>query len=90
MFLVTISFISCDRRGADLTSNPIDSNIKVEFREQLSATSRQSYLFCATERAYPCINFGILTDEKLNKNKLDVTFVKVIESGICLTALGPG
>ncbi|MGC4233163.1 MAG: hypothetical protein QM594_09300 [Niabella sp.] len=89
LLFATISFISCNKNRVDLSSNPIDSNIKIEFREELSATSRQPYLLCITEKAYPCINYPILTEEKFENNRLSVTFTKVVETEFCLTAIGP-
>ncbi|MFT3904309.1 MAG: hypothetical protein QM727_14135 [Niabella sp.] len=87
--LALLSLISCNKDNVDLTSNAIDTNIRVEFREQLSPTSRQPYLLCQTEKAYPCSNYGILTERTFDKNKLDITFVRVLQSDICLTSLGP-
>ena len=91
--IITLIFViilnSCDNDGDNLRSNPIDSNITIEFRELLGTDSRQLSFFCQTGKIYPCINYPILTEQNFENDILDITFTKVIETDICLTAIGP-
>lgn len=89
LFICLISFASCMQEKIDLQSNPIDSNINVEFREMLGKDSRQLTLHCQTEKAYPCINYPIAITQNFENNKLSITFTKVLETDFCLTAIGP-
>ena len=88
-FIFVLSLFSCDNDGINLLSNPIDSNIIIEFRELLGTDSRQFSLFCQTEKQYPCCNYPILAEEKFADNKLDITFTEVLETDLCFTAIGP-
>lgn len=90
LFFISLLFIvACTNEKIDWASNPIDSNIHVEFREMLSIDSRQLTLSCATEKQYPCINYPIATKLNFDNNKLSVTFTHVVETEFCFTAIGP-
>lgn len=81
--------ISCDKENIDLESNPIDSNINIEFRELLGTDSRQLALYCQTDKVYPCVNYPIVTEENYDNNRLNITFTEVLEIDFCYTAIGP-
>ncbi len=90
VFFISLLFIvSCTNEKIDWESNPIDSNIHVDFREILGIDTRQLTLFCATEKAYPCINYPIATKFSFDNNKLSVTFTDVVATEFCFTAVGP-
>lgn len=89
ILLIAILFVACGQSEADLLKNNIiDSKIRIDIREYLD--TRKIILNCATEKVYPCINYGIASKQHLDRNNLlSVTFTDIIDPGICLTAIGP-
>lgn len=89
IFVIAALFVACEQNEDPLKKNAIDSKIKVEVREYLDLNSRQLVLHCQTGKAYPCINYPILTEQVFQKNKLSITFTSVLETDFCFTAIGP-
>jgi len=89
LFYMLMLTLSCASDDIGLASNPIDSNIVIEVGEELEHDSRRITLFCKTEKIYPCYNFGILTDTRTYDDAQEITFTKVDQQRVCLTALGP-
>jgi hypothetical protein len=90
IFCTLAVLLSCeDNNDAALRNNPIDSKIVIETVELLGIDSRSLTLRCETEKIYPCINFRILTEEKVSSSPFKITFTEVEEELLCLTAIGP-
>ncbi|MGV8092283.1 MAG: hypothetical protein AB2L24_10515 [Mangrovibacterium sp.] len=89
IFVIVALLVACEQDEDPLKKNAIDSKIKIEPREYLDLNSRQLVLYCQTEKAYPCINYPILTEQVFQENKLSITFTSVLETDFCLTAVGP-
>lgn len=89
IFVLLTLFVACEQNNDDLLNkNAIDSKIKVDAREYLD--TKKIVLNCQTEKAYPCVNYPILTEQHFNKNnQLSITFTNVVETDICFTAIGP-
>ncbi|MCH5715981.1 hypothetical protein [Niabella hibiscisoli] len=90
-FIVLLA--ACNKNAA-IEENPIDngslidSKIKVSVKEYLN--TQKLVLYCATQKAYPCVNYHINTEQNFKENnKLSVTFTGVPETQVCLTAIGP-
>jgi hypothetical protein len=81
--------VACDNKDDDLRNNPIDSKISIETREVLGSESRSLTFYCRTEKSYPCINYPLAFSLNKANGKYELTFSGIIETKICLTAIGP-
>ena len=89
IFCIATVFLACESNDISLKSNPINSTIIIEAREELGPDTRRLTLFCKTGKTYPCINFPILTEWTKDESAVEVTFTAVGETVVCLTAIGP-
>lgn len=93
IYFLAVLLVACNKNAATPENtlqedNAIDSKIKVTVKEHLN--TKKLVLFCATEKAYPCINYKIRSEQYFNEgNKSSITFTDVPETGVCLTAIGP-
>ena len=85
---ILLLFFACNNDDLDL-ERPIDSDLKIELREWISPDKQGLHLQAATERIYPCVNYLLMFDQHFDRKRIVITFTGVIETNICLTALGP-
>jgi hypothetical protein len=81
--------ISCSDTITEVNYERIDTRLELTLKEELSVYSRLLSIDCATERIYPCINYGIDYSMTKSSNKITIRFNQIIMPEICLTALGP-
>lgn len=79
---------SCHKEDSPAGTN-FDGNIKIRMAESVDSIKRTLSLTCFTEKIYPCSNFSIQTSSTITSGKITINFIKIAESPICLTALGP-
>src|SRR5690606_12435575 len=87
IFILSLLF-ACNNDDLDLKSS-IDSNIKIELREWINPDEKGLHLHSTTERIYPCVNYPLMFDQHFDRKRIVITFTGVIETDVCLTALGP-
>lgn len=86
---ILILEIGCSDAVTEVNYDRIDTRLELTLKEELLADSRSLSLDCATERIYPCINYGIDYSMTKSGNKITIRFNQIIMPDICLTALGP-
>jgi hypothetical protein len=87
--ICTISSLSsCHKEDSPAVTN-FDGNIKIRMTETVDSAKRALILICFTEKIYGCSNFSIQTSHSITSGKITINFIKIAESPICLTALGP-
>ena len=84
VLMLSVAIIGCDKSNE--TNNGINSEINVTIMEN---SSRALQLYFSTTKEYPCCNFPIDLSWKKSSNTIDITFKGVIETDLCLTAIGP-
>lgn len=90
IFFVTVSLIifSCkDKTKYDY--QVVDSDIIVSMNEELGSPTRSFKLTFNTDKAYPCINYSMITNSEISDNKIKIEFLGIYTPNICLTAIGP-
>ncbi|MEI7735560.1 MAG: hypothetical protein WCI49_08835 [Ferruginibacter sp.] len=87
--ICTISLLaSCHKEDSPAATN-FDGNIKIRMSETVDSTKRVLTLTCFTEKIYGCSNLSIQTSHTITSGKITINFIKIAESYICLTSLGP-
>ena len=76
-------FISENKIDTDINFMPVEIYNTNELQEPILK------LKLVTSKIYPCINFSLSTTEFIKNNELIIRFEGIIESEICLTAIGP-
>jgi hypothetical protein len=61
----------------------------VEIYAKSTVDTADMKLFIKTQSSFGCINFGIAVDRFIANNTLIIRFDHIIQSNICLTAIGP-
>lgn len=89
LLLIIVSFLSCRKDPDKQKTTRIDSNIIVTVKEQLNSHSRELVLHCRTEKTYPCINFPLLASQNFKSSALEISFMGIGNTELCLTAIGP-
>ena len=87
IFILSLSF-ACNNDDLDLKS-PINSHLKIELREWISTDKKGLHLHAATEKIYPCVNFPLMFNQRSERKRIIINFTGVVETNVCLTALGP-
>ncbi len=67
----------------------VESDIVVKMREDLGNPIRSFELGLHTDKAYPCINYYLITNSETKTDKITVEVLGVYTPTICLTAIGP-
>ncbi len=86
---VILSVVSAACNKAPSTNTGFDENIKIRMEEKVDSTKRTLLLVCFTEKIYGCANNTIQSSYTVTNDKITINFIKLNESAICLTALGP-
>lgn len=86
MVLLVITTIGCEKNE---THKGIDSEINIRMVEVLDKSPRTLQMYFSTTKIYPCCNYPIDLSLKKSSNTFDISFKGVIETDMCLTALGP-
>ena len=88
IFLITMLF-ACSKPSTQQVKAEEDETVfRVGFKEQ-PAVNKTLKLSISTKAIYPCVNFGIETKMIKNGNNILIELGKVVESVVCLTAIGP-
>lgn len=87
IFILSL-FFACNNDDLGL-ERPIDSHLKIELREWISAEKQGLHLYAATEKIYPCVNYPLMFNQRFERKRIIIIFTGVIETNVCLTALGP-
>ncbi len=82
------SFAACDD-NSEKNLALADSRIHLRMVEDFTLSPRTFQLHCVTEKIYPCVNFPIVARSRQSSKSIDISFEGVIETDICLTAIGP-
>jgi hypothetical protein len=100
--LIGFTILGCSSDNDDVQNNSdyaeyiIENSIEtaINFMPTEVYTSNETQepvlkLKLITSEIFPCINYGLSTTEFINGNELIVRFEQIIETGLCLTAIGP-
>jgi hypothetical protein len=89
-FIVITLFgsISCEKTTT-YDYQVVDSDIVIKMSEELGNPSRSFKLGLWTDKAYPCINYSLITNSEATTNKITVDILGIYAPNICLTAVGP-
>jgi hypothetical protein len=66
-----------------------DAGINIRMVEIFDKSPRTFQFHCSTKKIYPCCNYPIVVERQQSSNSIDISFKGIIESDLCLTALGP-
>jgi hypothetical protein len=90
IFLITIILSSpgCEKKTT-YEYQVVDSDIVVRMYEELGTPNRSFELVLSTDKAYPCVNYSIITNSETIGNKIIIEIIGVHVPDICLTATGP-
>ena len=80
--LLAVATIGC-RKTIEMD---IDSEINIRMVE---LPSRRLQMYFSTTEIYPCMNYPIDLSCHKTSNSIEISFERVIETELCLTALGP-
>jgi hypothetical protein len=102
LFLISILLITISCTKEDgliigdyskyIKGDSIDYKIEffpVEIYAKTTVDTPDMKLFIKTQNSFGCINFGIAIDNFMSNNTLILRFDHIIQSNICLTAIGP-
>lgn len=84
--LLVVTTIGCEKNG---THKGIDSEINIRMVEIFDKSPRTLQMYFSTTKIYPCCNYPIDLSWKNTSNTINISFKGVIETNLCLTALGP-
>ena len=84
MLILSVATIGCDKTIKQRSK--IDTQIEITMME---SSSKALQLYFSTTKIYPCCNYPIDVSWKNSSNIIDITFKGIIETDICLTAIGP-
>jgi hypothetical protein len=90
IFIVIALFasISCEKTPK-YDFQVVDADIVVKMSEELGNPTRSFKLGLQTDKAYPCINYSLITNSETNTDKISIDVVGIYTPTICLTAIGP-
>jgi len=86
LLILVGSFSSCRKQERRIIS-AIDSEVNIRMVETLDSP-RKVQFYCSTTKTYPCCNYPIYVVSRKSSNNIDISFKGVVETDICLTALG--
>ena len=93
LFLLLTLFVNCSIfNGQKGSSRPIEGKIIFSITEGYpvgSVTEPKIKLSLRTEKIYPCCNWIIKTDIRIENNEIIVRLLGIYVPEICLTAFGP-
>jgi len=84
VLMLAVAITGCDKAAE--TVSKMDSEITIAMSE---SSLRTLQLYLSTTKIYPCCNYPIDLSWKKSSNTIDISVKGVIETDICLTALGP-
>ena len=88
ILIVLLSSISCEKTS-NYESQLVDSDIVIRMREELGNPTRSLEFGLQTEKAYPCINYSLITNSTTTTDKISIEVLGINAPTICLTATGP-
>lgn len=79
--------------GCEKTTNYdyqlVDSDIVIRMREELGNPKRSFELVLQTDKAYPCINYSLITNSTTTTDRISIEVLGINAPTICFTAIGP-
>lgn len=90
--LIGLAVGGCDLLGDDAETVEVGTlrfAVEESWPEPDSASDPVVSVRIETERQFPCINYGLETDDRLDGNRLTVRVEEVVRPSTCLTAIGP-
>lgn len=88
LLIALISSISCEKTTRD-EYQVVDSDIIIRMSEELGNPTRTFELGLQTDKAYPCINYSLITNYETTTDKITIDILGIHSPSICLTAIGP-
>lgn len=92
IFLIGAVLGACDLLGGEAETAEVGTllfAVEESWPEPDSASAPVISVRIETERQFPCINYGLETDERLDGNRLTIRVEEVVRPSTCLTAIGP-
>lgn len=93
VFLIAMLTSSCEQVSTNDPPIPIEGDLVIGISESYQYNSQPAppslFLQMTTRKIYPCLNYKIQRDVKINPGYIDVSITGVTVPNICLTALGP-
>lgn len=88
LLITFLSSISCEKT-TNYEYQLIDADIVIRMSEELGNPTRSFKLGLQTDKAYPCINYALLTSSTMTTEKISVEVFGINAPKVCFTALGP-
>jgi len=88
LLITFLSSISCEKTTS-YEYQLIDSDIVIRMSEELGNPTRSFELGLQTDKAYPCINYSLITNSTSTTDKISIEVLGINAPTICLTAIGP-
>ena len=84
--LLIVAIVGCEKNEMHKS---VDSEINIRMVEIFDNSPRTLQMHFSTTKIYPCCNYPIDLSWKKTSNSIEISFNGVIETDLCLTALGP-
>ena len=88
LLVILLSSISCEKTPK-YEYQLIDSDIVIRMSEELGNPTRSFEFGLLTDKAYPCVNYSLITNSKTTTNKISIEVFGINTPSICFTAIGP-
>ncbi len=93
VFLISMLTSSCEQISTNDPPIPMEGDLVIGISESYGYNSQPAppslFLQMTTRKTYPCLNYTIQRDVKINPGYIDVSITGVTVPNICLTAIGP-
>ena len=87
--MLAVTTTGCDKNEKSKTDNGVDSEINIRMIEVFDNSPRTLQMYFATTKIYPCMNYPIDLSWNKTSNSIGFSIKRVIETNLCLTAVGP-
>mgnify|MGYP000857685431 CR=1 FL=1 len=88
LLVILLSSISCEKTTR-YDYQLIDSDIVISMSEELGNPTRSFKFGLQTDKAYPCINYSLITNSTTRTDKISIEVLGIYTPEVCLTAIGP-
>jgi hypothetical protein len=88
LLIIFLSSISCEKTP-NYEYQLIESDILIRMSEELGNPIRSFKFGLQTDKAYPCINYSLITNSTTTDDKISVEVFGINAPTVCLTAIGP-
>ncbi len=91
-FLLLLLTSSCNELGTNDTAQPVEGDLIIGITElnlTIQPATPDLFFQMSTRKIYPCLNYTIQRNVKINPGYIDVNVTGILAPNICLTALGP-